>query len=524
MSHFLRQNNSIYWLLGINLSIRLIIVISTNLGNDEVYYALYALYPDYSYFDHPPMVGFLIRLSTFNLLFYESEFFVRLGALLIGTINIYLVYRIGILMKNKSTGLIASILLSSSFYSSIVVGTFVLPDTPQSVFWLLSIFFFIQYITKNTISKPWLVFFGISVGFAMLSKYHAIFLWLGAVIYFLIYGKQKLFTIQFWIAPILTILIFSPVIWWNLTTEYSGISYHTDRIGNDSFIPTFKYLFSDVFLQIFWNNPFNVFLIVLSLFIIKKQRKDFIDPNIGFLLAVSLPLIITTIGMSLYNRTLPHWSGPSYFALILIAAHTFSPKEFSLEKKTLKRVMIYSHIYFLLVIIIGIIHIKTGVIINLTKELSKVGINDFTIEYGLWEEISTELKSNINLDIEANPKFQKHTILTHNWFPGSHLDYYYAFPNHTKLYVLGGSHKQHNYMRFNNLRGEIPLYSNAYYISTSHYFSPPETTLLERFESVEGPEIIPIYKFNKNRVNVFIWKLVNLKNNVNLHSTKNKRH
>jgi len=65
----------------------------TELGYDEVYYWTYAKYPDLSNFDHPPMVGLLIRLFTADLRM-QHELFLRLGAVVIGTINPWLMDRV----------------------------------------------------------------------------------------------------------------------------------------------------------------------------------------------------------------------------------------------------------------------------------------------------------------------------------------------------------------------------------------------------------------------------------------------
>lgn len=148
LTKLLSNKNTIYWFLLFNLAIRALLALTTNLGIDEAYYFSYALFPDWSYFDHPPMVGLLIRLTTWGLTF-THDFFIRLGPLLIGTMNLYIIYRIGEVICDKRTGMVAAILLASSFYGSIVVGTFILPDAPQSIFWLLSILFFIQYISKQ---------------------------------------------------------------------------------------------------------------------------------------------------------------------------------------------------------------------------------------------------------------------------------------------------------------------------------------------------------------------------------------
>ena len=85
---------TLFWLLTISVIIRSIAAASIEFGNDEVYYWTYALYPDQSHFDHPPMVGWIIQLFSLNLLF-DSEFFIRLASILFMTANTYIIYCIG---------------------------------------------------------------------------------------------------------------------------------------------------------------------------------------------------------------------------------------------------------------------------------------------------------------------------------------------------------------------------------------------------------------------------------------------
>ena len=62
--------NKIASLILIATLIRCIIAFSIGLGNDEVYYVTYAQHLQWNYFDHPPLVALLIRLTTLNLSFY----------------------------------------------------------------------------------------------------------------------------------------------------------------------------------------------------------------------------------------------------------------------------------------------------------------------------------------------------------------------------------------------------------------------------------------------------------------------
>ena len=87
-------------LMGFSLLLRSLVAGLTELGNDEVYYWTYALFPDWSHFDHPPMVGWLINLFTGNLTF-DSTFMLRVPALVLGTLNTWLAWRLGLLTGSR---------------------------------------------------------------------------------------------------------------------------------------------------------------------------------------------------------------------------------------------------------------------------------------------------------------------------------------------------------------------------------------------------------------------------------------
>ena len=282
----LNHRKSIYYILGINLLLRFIVATFTNFGIDEVYYVSYGLYPDWSFFDHPPMISILMRITTLDMLLMD-EFFIRLGSLIMGSVNIYLVYKIGYQLKSRQTGIIAALLTSASIYASIITGTFILPDTPQSLFWILGLYIFIQYIESG--KNKYLYFFGVAVGFAMLSKYHGVFLWGGAGLYFLTYKFRKLFTKEIIFSVLISLIIFSPVIIWNYYNDLSSLNFHSDRVGSGSIWPNFKNFLPEFFGQLFYNNPFNVILIVISLVYFFKNRDWAISKPIAFLMYTGIP-------------------------------------------------------------------------------------------------------------------------------------------------------------------------------------------------------------------------------------------
>lgn len=139
-------------LLLISLGIRLLLAGFLEFGNDEVYYYTYALHLQSNYFDHPPGVAFLIRFTTLNL-WLQQELFVRLGAIICAGIGTVLTYKIGTLIRNERTGLFAAVLYNTSIYSSIIAGVFILPDSPQIVFWLAALFIGLKIISASANHK-----------------------------------------------------------------------------------------------------------------------------------------------------------------------------------------------------------------------------------------------------------------------------------------------------------------------------------------------------------------------------------
>ena len=162
----------LYILIIVSVLIRGVLAFLLELTNDEVNYWTYALYPALSYFDHPPFVGWLIRATTLNLLF-TNEIFVRLSAVIIGGINSFIIYKIGLKIKDELTGLYAAILYNSSIYCFLISGIFIMPDTPQLLFWLLALLYFIDALTAIEIdnkARKSMIFAGILVGLAIVIQ------------------------------------------------------------------------------------------------------------------------------------------------------------------------------------------------------------------------------------------------------------------------------------------------------------------------------------------------------------------
>jgi 4-amino-4-deoxy-L-arabinose transferase-like glycosyltransferase len=143
-----RERILLFLVVVINLIIKLIPAAVLELGNDEVYYWTYALFPDWSHFDHPPMVGLTIQLFSLNLRF-QSEIFMRLGSLVLSSASVILLFYLVKKIYSQRAAFISILLFTSSFYFNIISGLFILPDTPQ-IFFILLIF----WLTRDYSQKP----------------------------------------------------------------------------------------------------------------------------------------------------------------------------------------------------------------------------------------------------------------------------------------------------------------------------------------------------------------------------------
>ena len=87
-------SRKVTWLILIVSIVKMITASLIELGNDEVYYWTYALQPDWNHFDHPPMVGWMIRATTLNL-HWVTDLSLRLGSILCAALSTWFIFKTG---------------------------------------------------------------------------------------------------------------------------------------------------------------------------------------------------------------------------------------------------------------------------------------------------------------------------------------------------------------------------------------------------------------------------------------------
>ncbi len=492
----LKKPYDLVLLLTISVVIRAFLAFKLELGNDEVYYWLYAKYPDWSHFDHPPMVGFIIQIFNLNL-FFDSEFALRLGAIILGTTNLWLAFKIGCIIKDRQLGIISSLLFFSSFYVSIISGMMILPDTPLTFFWLCSLYFLLKIIKDPDSIYNWFII-GICIALAILSKYSAIYLWGGIFIFFTVF-RQKLSLKGFVLMNICAIIGLIPILVWNIQNDWVSFGFHSTRVGGDSI--SLLYFLREVGGELIYHNLIIYFLIYLGLVKAFKGKLNFPKEYRSAILFISIPLVLSIWIASLFKPTLPHWNGPAFLGLLFFAAFYL----YDLRDKVRKTLMLSIACIMLLGLGAGYYQIFYGKPVVLENTSTKtLGRGDVSLDMYGWKQLKTSFVE--VLDTYNNTKH----ILCDNWFPAAHLDYYLADPLGLELIVYGGLDKIHKYKWINSERRQINSGENAFYITFTNEYRSPEP-FNDLFEEVEPLETIPIVRNDRIVKFAHIYHLKNLR-------------
>ncbi|WP_406827266.1 ArnT family glycosyltransferase [Pedobacter sp. KACC 23697] len=487
--------------------IKLIIASATALGNDEVYYWTYALNLQWNYFDHPPFVAWLIRTTTANL-HIHNELAVRFGAIMASSCATLIVYKTGKLLLNDRVGWYGVLLYSSSFYCSIIAGTFILPDSPQMIFWLWSIFLLLKITESIEQGIPTLrdwCWFGLAAGLCMMCKIHGAYLWVG-VILFALFGNRKLWVQKgMYIAMLISLIIVSPLIIWNIRHHFITYTYHSNRISLFHAGINPLAFARETGGQIFYNNPIVFFLAWMAVFSFIKTKNLIVKRQIQLLLFCALPLIATLIFLSIFRDTLPHWSGPAYCCLIFLSA--LKLESFSLSK--VKAIIGAGILFFLLIVSAGLwaINFYKGTFSS-QKDAVKLGMGDPTLDLYGWKETGRIIDSVYRVDQSLEKDKTAQTIVITKWFPAAHLDFYVCNKTGLRTYGIGEIFDLHQYYWSNQSKPKLITGNNAYYIVPSNLYDENSINLIKsQFKSCPAPIILPIFRNGAVCKNILLYKL-----------------
>lgn len=368
ITQIIKNNKAISWVLGFQF-FRLILLPFMGLMPQDAYYYLYGQNLSLSYFDHPGMIGYLLRL--FSEVFCTSVFVVKFTDFVVTSLTILSFYKLASYFLSKEKKQRALVLLASTIFISILSFNST-PDVPLLLFWTLSIICLYKAIFEE---KKWFwILGGIAMGLAFNSKYTALVLQIGLVAFLIFSNKyRKLFLSPWlWISLITSIIVMFPVWWWNYQNDFASFAFQsserTSSISKFNIYPNF--FFGAIAHQMILLLP--VLFVIFITFTFKYVKRVILKFKLPqaktlFLLAFFVPTFVGFFSLTPFYWVKLNWMMPSYITGIILAA-------MFINKKLLKTQIIVSivfHIALSLQILFYFVPIKSDDTWVGWKELAK---------------------------------------------------------------------------------------------------------------------------------------------------------
>lgn len=218
-----KKNNykrTFFLLLLIWFVINLIQAIFTEMLSDEAYYGLFGRYLDWGYYDHPPMVALMTKLSS---LLFDGNLGIRFVTIVLQLGTIILIWKIADFRNPDSQHVVIFFIIAASISLFSIYGVLTSPDAPLLFFTALFFFAYKRFINNESWASVFLL--ALSMAGLVYSKYHGVL-----VIGFLILSNFRLLkNYKFWVAGLIALTILSPHFYWQISNDFPSIKYHIVR-------------------------------------------------------------------------------------------------------------------------------------------------------------------------------------------------------------------------------------------------------------------------------------------------------
>lgn len=317
--------------VGLGVVVHLLMGALIDLSPDEAHYALYASHLDWSYYDHPPLVGWLqwvfLQLGGSNL-------WMRVVPMLAWVLTAWGVMRLSDALypqiaKSSVFGVRVDLLLLLLSPIAHLLGFALTPDAllmPLTcwVMWLTwqlcqpnnapsknkktSQRLAIEHADINSSRLVTWLLLGLALGLSGLAKYTAVLLALGVVLALCRFqGWRWLLQLGPWLAFALALLCVMPVLYWNAMHDWASFVYQANHAAGSNAWQARKLLLY-------------VVVVIVSYGLVVPWALRNIAPHF-FVASFGLPGVLLLFYLSGRGSTLPHWVAPFFVALLpMIAA------------------------------------------------------------------------------------------------------------------------------------------------------------------------------------------------------------
>jgi 4-amino-4-deoxy-L-arabinose transferase-like glycosyltransferase len=240
----------------------------------------------------------VIRAGT--ALFGDTSFGVRSGGILLSFIASWFVWRsAAILLSNEKAGALACLLFNLTLMVTVETMA-ATPDAP-SIATAAAFVFYLAKLAESGNGRWWLAA-GAAAGLGLLSKYTALFLGAGALVWILASPEMRRWLVSPWpyLGGVITVALFVPNLMWNARHDWATFAFQFGRVENSHF--TLRYLADFIGAQLILATPFIFILGVMGL-----ARASRVDKRRALIGALLWPSIVYFVWHSLHDRVQGNW-------------------------------------------------------------------------------------------------------------------------------------------------------------------------------------------------------------------------
>src|SRR5271167_1952443 len=279
---------------------------------DEAQYWFWAQHPALGYYSKPPIIAWLIALTTG--LFGESECAIRLSAPLLQAAAAIFVYAIGARLYDSRVGLWSSLAYAS--LPGVSVSAFIIStDAPLLLFWAAALYAFIR--AREDRGWGWWLAVGVACGLGLLAKYAMSYWIFSALGYVLVFRAERHHLRPLLTAIGIALLLYSPNFWWNWSNGFVSYLHVKDNAGLDE-----PLIHPDAFLE-FFGSQFAVFgpLFFAALIFLAASPRTLTEPRARLLASFALPTLAIMLAVGFLSRANANWAAPAFVsATVLVVA------------------------------------------------------------------------------------------------------------------------------------------------------------------------------------------------------------
>ncbi len=308
--------HALWALIGVSTILRLVWASSVGAAFDEPYYIQYIQHPAICYFDHPPMVAIVGALGVALTGDAFSVFGLRVGFILLFAGSTWLMARLTSRFFGLRIGFLAAVALNATGYFGMAVATIAQPDGPLLFFWLLTLDRLAVALDDPDRIVPWLGV-GVAWGGAMLSKYHAVLLPVGALLHIIFWPQARrcLRKPGPYLAAAIGLILFSPVIAWNATHDWASFLFQSGRASGSHQLRLDQLAAALGTEALFFFPWLWIVLVALLVKLIRRGPRSW-DRAESFLIWQAVPTLVLFHAIAAQTRIMPYWPLFGFIALL----------------------------------------------------------------------------------------------------------------------------------------------------------------------------------------------------------------